>query len=231
MDLLRPATRFICCFPLSLGVKFLLWLHFASCVYTCGMALSNVLLQVSTYGYATSMASQIFSAAWSMAGVPIIAVAIWGAAHKMEPPVRYYLFYLVASAVIDTVYLIDLFLVKDACVHIELAALVRGGRAFACGMARMFSGAAAVIATIGVIYMVHIVWSFCEELADTGSSGAISELLRHSQRQERSLTDKQWLGRGERLALDHGAYSGGASGYNSVEAFSGRPHVLYPQPA
>eukprot|EP00415_Alexandrium_ostenfeldii_P002782 UN2782 len=55
--------------------------------------------------------------------------------------------------------------------------MARGVRLFTCGMARMFMGTAAVFATIGVFYLVYIIWTFCQELASPGSAGAIGKLL------------------------------------------------------
>merc|ERR1719237_2060976 len=77
----------------------------------------------------------------------------------------------------DIVYLVDLFMVKDACVHLDYAALANDGKAFACGIARAISGSAAVVATIGVVYMLWIVWSYCEEVESHGHLNVIGELL------------------------------------------------------
>lgn len=236
--MLQPASRFLCYFPLSVGVKLLLWLHLGVCIYTCGVAIGNVMMNFSNVGLATSSGMQIFSAAWSMAGIPLILVAIWGAYNRLEIAVRYYLYYLVVSAVIDTVYLIDLFLLQDACVHIQLAVMARGGRAFACGMARMFSATAAVIATLGVLYMVYIIWSFCEDLNSPGSSGVIGELLGRAEKSEDMHfgPKKQFLAeRGDRINMGVDYYGSGGHdvGYNSVGPYSGRPNMLggYSQPA
>uniref|UniRef100_A0A7S1L538 Uncharacterized protein n=1 Tax=Alexandrium catenella TaxID=2925 RepID=A0A7S1L538_ALECA len=231
---MEPASKFLCFFNLGSGVKLVLWLHLAVCIYTCGMAIGNV-MNNSSVGVATSSGMQIFSAAWSMAGIPIVLMALWGTINRVEVAVRYYLYYLVVSAVIDTVYLIDLFVLRDACVHIQLAVMARGGRAFACGMARMFSGTAAVFATIGVFYMVYIIWSFCEELASPGSAGAIGELLSRADKREdfHLIAAKHQMGRGGRIDMPSDYHGTGPEfGYNAVEAYSGRPHVLgYSQPA
>mmetsp|Transcript_76297 Transcript_76297/g.223687 ORF Transcript_76297/g.223687 Transcript_76297/m.223687 type:complete len:238 (+) Transcript_76297:114-827(+) len=235
--MLQPTSRFLCCLPLSLGVKLLLWLHLACSVYTCGVAVGNVMMNFNGVGVGTSSGMQIFSAVWSMAGIPIILVAIGGVYNGLDVAVQYYLYYLAVSAVMDTAYLVDLFLLRDACVHIELAVMARGGKAFACGMARMFSGAAAVVATIGVLYMVYIVWSYCEDRASLGSEGAIGELLGRAEKPSEwhfgHYGGNELMGKGERINLENDYYgSGHEQVYGSVEAYSGRPQMLgHTQPA
>merc|ERR1740138_1479039 len=77
----------------------------------------------------------------------------------------------------DTLYLVDLFVFKDACVHIKMAAVANNGKAFACGIARAMSGGAAVVATIGVFYMLWIVWSYCEDVESHGHINILGDLL------------------------------------------------------
>ena len=61
---------------------------------------------------------------------------------RME--VRLYWYYLLLSVGIDLVYVVDLFILRDACVHLKLSEVANGGQAFACGVARSISAAAAV---------------------------------------------------------------------------------------
>mmetsp|Transcript_46924 Transcript_46924/g.133897 ORF Transcript_46924/g.133897 Transcript_46924/m.133897 type:complete len:227 (+) Transcript_46924:101-781(+) len=222
MALLRPASQFLGCLPLSSGVKLLLWLHLAHAIYTCGMGIFNVTTNNQNIGYGTSANMQVFSAAWSMAGLPIIGMGLWGVHNVIEMPVWFYWYYLSVSATIDTVYLIDLFILRDACVHIQAQMLVDGGRAFACGVARMLSGVSAVVATFAVIYAVYIVWSYLQSLTDTGTSGLIGALLAKQGAQEATIPPERPDFSGDQLG--YGAV------YTAENFCPKRPHtVLLPK--
>merc|ERR1719261_777459 len=113
------------------------------------MAIGNVLLAVSpTYDYGTSTATQIFSAYWSLIGIPLCLLGLWGLYHKLESHVRIYLYYLIVSLIIDTCYMIDLFLMRDACVRLQLVSQLSSGKAFACGVARSINFGAFAVLTV-----------------------------------------------------------------------------------
>lgn len=179
--MIPPATRFCFCFPLSTGVKIIAWIHLFVNSYTCAMAMGSVLLNLPTYSYGTSTGTQIFDAIWSLAGIPIVLLGLWGASHRMEPHVRIYLYYLVVSVIIDTCYLAELFLLRDSCVRLQLDSQLNEGRAFACGVARGMSMTAFGLATAAVAYMCYIVYSFCEDLVGGGISDVIADLLAHAE--------------------------------------------------
>lgn len=176
------AERFLCYLPLSWGVYLLLAFHVAQCSVTCSMAVSEVLMEGNpAYGYGSSTASQLFSAGWSLAGIPIIIVALWGVRYRFEPPVRFYLLYAFISFVIDVVYVVQIFLFRNACAH--LSRETHGGSAaFACGIATGASATAAVVTVVLLLYFLYVVYSFCEELNDGGSAEVIGELLRDKSR-------------------------------------------------
>mmetsp|Transcript_91507 Transcript_91507/g.259113 ORF Transcript_91507/g.259113 Transcript_91507/m.259113 type:complete len:227 (+) Transcript_91507:112-792(+) len=171
------AAHFLCCLPLGFAVKLLLWLHLAQCTFTCAMAMGNIVLSLDDFGYATSTAMQIYSALWALPGIPVVLLALSGAYQGVDIYIRVYLYYLAASCVIDASYIVQLFLLQDACVHLAGASLVKNGRAFACGVAHSLSAGIAVATVLASLYMVYIVWSYCEHLDSSGSAGVISGLL------------------------------------------------------
>lgn len=177
--MVQPAYSFLCCGPLSLGVKAVAWYHLFYNAYMCTMAIGNVTLQLPEYGYQSSTSSQIFTAAWALAGIPVILIGLWGVYRKLEPHVRIYLYYLIASVLIDTAYLFNLMILEDACTHVTLLMYVRGGRAFACGVARSISIAMFVVLTVVMLYFIYIVWSYCEDLTSGGTAAVIADLLDH----------------------------------------------------
>mmetsp|Transcript_57696 Transcript_57696/g.160801 ORF Transcript_57696/g.160801 Transcript_57696/m.160801 type:complete len:229 (-) Transcript_57696:29-715(-) len=175
--MISPASSFCLCFPLQTGVKAIAWFHLCVCVYTCSSAIGNVIFESPNVGYATSTGNLVFSAVWSLVGIPLVLLGLWGVYHRQEPNVRIYFYYLVASLAIDTWQMVDLFLMRDACVRLELASQLHEGRAFACGVARGISMTAFVILTAAVAYLTYVVWSYCEDLASGGIADVIGELL------------------------------------------------------
>mmetsp|Transcript_68075 Transcript_68075/g.122681 ORF Transcript_68075/g.122681 Transcript_68075/m.122681 type:complete len:258 (-) Transcript_68075:17-790(-) len=219
--MLAPAESFLCCMPLSLGTKLILWAHLSLAVFTAAMEMGSIAMSGQ---YSLSVAEvgpgQIFNAIWSTLGVPLIMVALWGAYHRLEPHVRFYLYYLAICVVIDIVCIIDLFLVQDSCVHLKLAVAARGSKAFACGVARGISGATAAVSVVAVLYMVYIIWSFCEDLDDSSASMALSDLLAladgRKPRRQQSISGYQSDILGSTIDATKSIGSGAAIVYGSV---------------
>lgn len=182
------------------------------------MSIGNVVLSLEDFGYATSTAMQIYSAAWALPGIPIILLGLAGAYRGVEIYVRIYLYYLVVSCVIDTAYLVQLFVMTDTCVHLTGAALVKNGRAFACGVAQSLSITTAIAGVIVQLYLVYAVWSFCDHLNSTGSAGVISKLLASCE--EDSQTTRLHCDQDDCWAIDRG---GLGSNYNSITQPMGKP--------
>jgi len=145
------------------------------------MGVANLMMDYTpNYAYASSAAAQVSSAAWSLVGIPIIAVGLWGIESRSEPLLRLYLYYLIISCLIDTYYLAEVFILKDACADLDKS-LEKAGQAFACGAARAFSVTGLVTLAAAMLYIVYAVWSFCQDLADGGSSTAIAALLKRAE--------------------------------------------------
>lgn len=177
MPWIQPLNNFLCCFSLGAGVKLLLALHLWEAVFCSSFAITNLVSVDGSLSYGTSDAVQLFSASWSMLGVPFVLLGLYGVYHRMERHVRSYLYYLIASCLMDVVHLVNIFLVQDACVHLPGEMLATGGKSFACGVARSLSGLSVAALGGGLVYMTWVVWSYCEDLADTGSAGVIQKLL------------------------------------------------------
>lgn len=175
------AESFLCCFSLSIGVKFTLWFHLARCVFAAGLTMGSLVMDSASRGYAygndTSGTIQICEAAWGLLGVPTILVALWAVYNRVEHHVRVYLYYALVDLVIDGVVLGHIFLVRDACTQLKQKEIGPGGEAFACGVARAISAGVLIILAVLSVYLLYIVWSYCEELVDGGSAVAIANLL------------------------------------------------------
>lgn len=174
MAWLQPLEQFLCCFSLGAAVKLLLVLHLWETVITASLGIYGVLDEQSSLK--PNSDGTIFSAAWSLLGLPFICLGIYGTYYRIARHVRAYLFYLSITFLLDMEYLISIFLMKDACVHIR-PSISASGRAIACAVARGLSGFAVFALAFAFLYMLFVVWSFCEELSDSDSSNAILKLL------------------------------------------------------
>lgn len=139
------------------------------------MAVGNVVLRLPTLGYATSMTTQVMTAAWCLAGIPIVIVAIWGVFHRIEPFVRFYFCYMVSSILIDLGFLINLLVVQDSCA--SLSNVSPHGRAFACMIARSTNLGVLLGIMVSSLYALYIVWSYLQDLTDGGTAATIANLL------------------------------------------------------
>jgi len=61
--------------------------------------------------------------------------------------------------------------------HLKLEEAAHGGQAFACGVARSISTTAAIASVVVALYLIYIVWSWCEDLDSSAGSDAIASLL------------------------------------------------------
>lgn len=179
--MLSPAESFLCCFSLSVGVKLTLWFNLVRCVFCAGVTMSSLVFDSGSTGYGTSATMQICEAAWGLVGVPIILVALWAVYNRVEFYVRNYLYYAFVDLVFDAAVLGYIFIIRDACTQLKPKSVGNGGEAFACGVARGMSIAVLLLLMVVNVYVLHVVWSYCEELTDGGSAAAIAGLLNPKQ--------------------------------------------------
>jgi len=172
---MQPATSCVGCLPVETGVKLILFYNLMQNAYCCAMAVGNVVLRLPTLGYGTSMTAQILTAAWCLAGIPIVVVALWGVFHRIEPFVRFYFYYMVTSILIDVGSLVNLLVIQDSCATLTIDHA--HGRAFACMIARSTNMVVLVFILAVSLYALYMVWSFMQDLTDGGSAAAIADLL------------------------------------------------------
>mmetsp|Transcript_56258 Transcript_56258/g.131792 ORF Transcript_56258/g.131792 Transcript_56258/m.131792 type:complete len:259 (-) Transcript_56258:71-847(-) len=185
-----PLARRWLCLSIEAGVKVLLWYHLVQNLFCCALSVAHVVLgHEATFGYATTTAWQVGTAAWCLAGVPFICMGLWSVYNHGEHLLRLYWYYMIASLLVDVLFLWDLLVFRDTCdhlysafEHVPLSGTAEAKqwevqRAFACGIARGVNYAIFVVISLFVIYNIWVVWSLCEELAWGGSSEVISDLL------------------------------------------------------
>jgi len=183
-----------------------------------------------------------------MCGVPIILLAIYGVAKRMDVAVRFYLGYLLLTFVIDSVALIYVFLWKEgddcnAPGSFLSAFAADVGQAFMCGFLRIFSYVFVATGICAEVYCLFIVWSLCEDVHEGTSGPGLWELLPAKQA---AFEKKNESVKGERLGpyadivgLAHsklpGAYPSpyGAMQFGNTGStiFGGREHEMNFPPA
>ena len=62
--------------------------------------------QVPTFGYSSPLTSQTFNAAWCLTGLCFLVSGFLGVRYKLEPHARLFLYYLIVTFIIDSVYMV-----------------------------------------------------------------------------------------------------------------------------
>lgn len=158
----RPLSQFCCGCTLVFGVKLILAFHMFQNAFYISTSVSNVIFKVPSMEAGTSLGMQSFNAMVCLAGVPFILAAWWAVRSRNEPVLRLYLYYVMASFLMDFGYLVFVFVLKDTCARLPTA-MSQGGAAFACGATRML--AYGLVGTLAIIqlYCIFAVWSLCED--------------------------------------------------------------------
>eukprot|EP00928_Gymnodinium_smaydae_P070086 TRINITY_DN54022_c0_g1_i1.p1 TRINITY_DN54022_c0_g1~~TRINITY_DN54022_c0_g1_i1.p1 ORF type:complete len:269 (-),score=59.59 TRINITY_DN54022_c0_g1_i1:81-887(-) len=165
-----PATQFCCGCSLGFGVKLILVFHFLSNLYEVAKT-AAMLSGTPAFGAGPSFNSlpyQVAAAAFCLAGLPLILLGMWGAFRRVESLLRVYLYYEIISVLIIVWLCLQETVLSSPCDHMPTVLQAQGSAA-ACGIMRGANSTAAVMFTGLEIYLVFIVWSYCEDLAEAGA--------------------------------------------------------------
>jgi hypothetical protein len=150
----------------------MLILHFISNVYYISNAASAVMYGMGTVSNVTQT---VWLTGWCLAGLPVILAAFWGVIQRVESLIRLYFWYQIVSVAIDMYFVVMNFVVRSPC-QVTAAVVQGSGSAFSCGVARGVN-VTSVSLIVGLqLYMIFIVWSYCEDLAE-GGPYAIGDLV------------------------------------------------------
>mmetsp|Transcript_64099 Transcript_64099/g.134766 ORF Transcript_64099/g.134766 Transcript_64099/m.134766 type:complete len:225 (-) Transcript_64099:331-1005(-) len=172
---LIPAKKFLGCVPLRVAVHLLFWALLAQC-FQCFLANVGGIL-THTSNHASGMAHMLTSIE-TCTGIPLLIAALWGAHTNREPFVRLGLYYLWMRVGIDTLFLVDILVVRDVCERMDAVGKApQSGAAFTCGIMRSLNCLALAALVVATIYFAYIVWSYCEELQEGGAAAKIASFL------------------------------------------------------
>jgi len=173
----RPAAQFCCGCSVSFGVKLILVGHLIICVQNVLVNFCKIVLQMPQLGYPSQNYRQdVILMGFTLAGIPIIAMALWAVIHRIEAPVRLYLGYMVATCLLDMYWVTEA--VFQPCSNMPQM-MKQQGQAFTCGVLEGASVAIIFMSFAIQFYLVYIVFSHCEDLAE-GGAGYTLEDLHHS---------------------------------------------------
>lgn len=193
MAYFAPLSSFLGCFSLSFGVMLFLFLHLWETALSGMWGVYDLFQDDGSVSYTETSAAQVFSACWNLLGIPIMLAGIYGSFYRTPSHLWTYYYYLCLSFIMDFVYLVQIFIFQDACVRIAGEAVVDGGQSFACGVARTVSALSVVCLTAALLYMIHVVWSYCEEIGAEDSSFYIETLMRKASYGGKSTTEKYFM--------------------------------------
>lgn len=106
---------------------------------------------------------------YGLAGLPIIITAFYGAWVRSEVKVRIYFYYMLGTMAFLFGMVCKEFIMSPVCANLP-SFIAEDGKAWACGVARYTNVAIVVVCLCLICYCVHLVKSYCEDLAE-GSAG------------------------------------------------------------
>jgi len=114
-------------------------------------------------------------AGFALAGIPLILVAFHGVWNRIESQVRVYFMYLLLTFALDMVFVFREFVFTSACAGLP-AAVEAYGAAFACGVMQIANAVIVLLLTGIQAYLIFIIASFCEDLAESGGSANLCDI-------------------------------------------------------
>lgn len=118
-------------------------------------------------------ALQLFSAAWSLAGIVVIIAALYGTWFKLSSHLRLYFHYFVVSVLLSTT-AVYVYVTEGSCstsrddvLHMLQEAL---GHAYMCGVMSVAKWVGLAGTVVVGLYCLSVVWSFLDEV-DRGVHG------------------------------------------------------------
>lgn len=165
-----PATQCCCGCSLSVGVKIIMILHFlADAVIFLTSTMNLVFGYGNPFMVVPDQNIECAMLFYSLAGLPIIVTALYGAWCRDEVKVRFYFFYLVLTMAFLTVQVLDQLVFTDICASMP-EFIADSGKAWACGVARYFRIFCVAVFLGAIGYTTFIVKSYGEDLAE-GAAG------------------------------------------------------------
>jgi len=162
-----------------MGVALVVFMNFLESMVYIMTAILNVIMRVPTLGAGIDMNVTAFNTAYALMSLPFLLAGYWGVRYEKETHLRLYFYFQAFTWIMDTIFLVMAFFIRDSCKSIP-DVLKTSGNAFACGTMRMGVLGFFTICMVVELYGAYAVWSLCEELELKNSTQDFDELLRAS---------------------------------------------------
>jgi len=235
MVMCQPAAQFGCGCTVKFGVQVILVLSLLRSLFFVATAFITIFTGSMAFSLLGSMTMQTTWAAYSLAGIPLALVAMWGVQVRGEVPIRLFLYYAFTTFVIDEYVVVQQFVVSGPCDHLP-ASLELNGAAFACGAARIVNTLMILFINVIELYWIYVVWSYCEDLAAGGAGPDFMDLVSNEQHERLKLKHiEDYIGSGAVESYStYGILSDNATmqGMSESQPLWGRHHEMqYPPPS
>jgi len=166
----------LCCgvFSLLVGVELICFFHMMACIFNISVASSQEPLMIQ--GVEVSTNAQIFNAAWSLLGIPIIVGAGVGMLYRMESQLKTYFYYMVASFLLAASWWFSFIFSGSICGTIVARDVQRMGTAFVCGFTDTFVFFWMLLVLVILLYCIYIVYAASQEVKES----SYPNLMRYS---------------------------------------------------
>jgi hypothetical protein len=228
---IKPASQFCCGCTMKYGMKVILGIHFLASIFFIIMTTGDVIWKNHNFQVFPTSGWELAVTGYSLAGLPIIALGLYGVLQRIEVHVRFYFYYMIMTMGLDLLYVLATFVLMFGC-----GGLITGeGAAFACGASRATGFAFLFGSVVVQFYCLFFVWSFCEDLAEGGHAKSIGDLNYYSDvaKAKRLQNDPYAaiLGLSEQVSGEYGSvYEAAAtSGLGGSSKIFGNTHeISYP---
>mmetsp|Transcript_130160 Transcript_130160/g.236700 ORF Transcript_130160/g.236700 Transcript_130160/m.236700 type:complete len:252 (-) Transcript_130160:91-846(-) len=174
----RPATQFCCGCSVRTGVIIILIVHLLECIFVTtvtGVFCIGKAPSFINYNLFEDMTTQTVFAGFHLAGIVIVLMGLYGVWVGMEPCLRIYWLYAIASFSIDVGMCVKNFLFHPTCDNLPTI-MAEQGRAWACGASRVYDTMAFALILSIPGYFLYVVHSYCLDMAEGGSAPDLSDL-------------------------------------------------------
>lgn len=169
-----PASQFCCGCSVNCGVKFIVILNLIGNM--CVVVLATVHMIFKTTSGFASYGTETWWLGWCLAGLPLIIMAYHGVSYRNEAQVRIYLYYMWIFMVILTYFILQDLVFTPACENLPVF-MTTASSAWACGVARWMHVLLTVTSLSIFGYFSHVVYSYCEDLAELGGGPELGDLM------------------------------------------------------
>jgi len=118
------------------GVALILFYHMIESVIFVAVCTEDVIYKSSTFRLTSRYGSKAAVAGYGVLGLPMIALGLWGASNRSARMMRFYLWFLILSVLIDASYVLDCVVHYLPCNGVMPNPLAMRGAIIECGTSR-----------------------------------------------------------------------------------------------